>query len=32
MLEFWCVAIFAGLTGSSLWLIHALDGMMEGES
>jgi len=31
MLEFWCIAIFAALAASSIWLIHALDGMMESE-
>lgn len=32
MLEFWCVAIFLALSVSTVWLIAALDGMMEGES
>ncbi len=31
MLEFWCIAIFAALSASSIWLIYALDRMMEGE-
>jgi hypothetical protein len=31
MLEFWCIVIFAALAASSIWLIHGLDGMMEGE-
>lgn len=32
MLEFYCVLIFLGLSASSIWLISALDKMMEGES
>jgi hypothetical protein len=31
MLEFWCIAIFAGLSASSIWLIYALDELMESE-
>jgi hypothetical protein len=31
MLEFWCIAIFAALSASSLWLIYALEGLMESE-
>lgn len=32
MLEFWCIAIFAALSASTVWLIVGLDGMMEEES
>jgi len=31
MLEFYCVLIFIALAGSSVWLIHALEGLMESE-
>jgi len=31
MLEFYCIAIFAALSSASIWLIRALDGMMESE-
>ena len=31
MLEFWCIVIFLVLTLLSVWLIHALDRMMEKE-
>ena len=32
MLEFWCVVLFLVLSISTIWLIGALDKMMEGES
>lgn len=32
MLEFWCVVLFLALSGSSVWLIYALDKMIGGES
>jgi len=32
MLEFWCVVLFLALSISTIWLIGALDKMMEGES
>jgi hypothetical protein len=32
MLEFWCMALFLFLSVSSVWLIEALDKMMEGDS
>ncbi len=31
MLEFWCIMIFLALSVSTIWLIRALDKMMEGE-
>ncbi len=31
MLEFWCIVIFLALSVSTVWLIEALDKMMEGE-
>ena len=31
MLEFYCVGIFLVLSASTIWLIGALDKMMEGE-
>jgi len=31
MLEFWCVALFLVLSGSTIWLIYALDKMTGGD-